>query len=544
MTVYSNVVKHRMSAKLAVICAGAGVVLALAAWFLPVHLRALDMRVLRAAGSGPTVSDAATELARQNHFGAADLLRQAARRQKLPVSADLDKALAARPPAAPMTEVFIRTHAREAELARLQASSITAVRALLQTRALNNTRLFAPSSSSAGQAFDTAVVVAGCLIDQGDITGTLRSAIEAAAASANANNDTAPLEHMLLDTLSLGERLNLDQAGVFLSNIQEPETFSVLAEATRNAGSSLPTLFAAVVLSGQPHAVASYLRDYNDTALHDLAASLPYGSGAMTELLTRQERLYGAIPANENQLARSLDSFCLRETGFALTLKCLFYLLGGFFLAEAAHYARPQPTARERPLEVRGVHYARESLFAVGFLLVVLLLSEPFLAQGSQKMEIRLHLPTVGGLIVSGTASAKSLMPMNSSNTTLLTLLLFFVLQALLYVACLVKLAEVKRQNVAPRVRLKLLENEEHLFDAGLYLGFCGTIVSLILASLGITGWSLMAAYSSTSFGIIFVSIFKIFHLRPARRELLLQSEEDRPTTEAVVMTPSLATMP
>jgi hypothetical protein len=32
-----------------------------------------------------------------------------------------------------------------------------------------------------------------------------------------------------------------------------------------------------------------------------------------------------------------------------------------------------------------------------------------------------------------------------------------------------------------------------------------------------------MAAYSSTSFGIIFVSIFKIFHLRPYRRQLLLE---------------------
>ena len=74
-------------------------------------------------------------------------------------------------------------------------------------------------------------------------------------------------------------------------------------------------------------------------------------------------------------------------------------------------------------------------------------------------------------------------------------------------------------------MKLKLLENEEHLFDAGLYLGFVGTIISLILVSLNIIQFSLMAAYSSTSFGIIFVSFFKIFHLRPARRKLLLEAE-------------------
>jgi uncharacterized membrane protein YdfJ with MMPL/SSD domain len=89
------------------------------------------------------------------------------------------------------------------------------------------------------------------------------------------------------------------------------------------------------------------------------------------------------------------------------------------------------------------------------------------------------------------------------------------VLQALIYIACLVKLAEIRRQNVTPRFKLRLLENEDHLFDAGLYLGFVGTIVSLILVSMGVIKFSLMAAYSSTSFGIIFVCVFKIFNLRP-----------------------------
>ena len=91
------------------------------------------------------------------------------------------------------------------------------------------------------------------------------------------------------------------------------------------------------------------------------------------------------------------------------------------------------------------------------------------------------------------------------------------------------KLLAHRRQNVPPRIKLRLLENEEHLFDAGLYLGFCGTIISLILVSLGLIAPSLMAAYGSTSFGIIFVSIFKIFHLRPARRKLLLEAEGAQP---------------
>jgi hypothetical protein len=111
------------------------------------------------------------------------------------------------------------------------------------------------------------------------------------------------------------------------------------------------------------------------------------------------------------------------------------------------------------------------------------------------------------------------------NDVSLITLLLFFVLQGFLYSASVIKLADIRKQPTSARIRLKLLENEEHLFDAGLYLGFVGTIISLILVSLGITKPSLMAAYSSTSFGILFVSFFKIFHLRPVRRRLLLESE-------------------
>jgi hypothetical protein len=132
---------------------------------------------------------------------------------------------------------------------------------------------------------------------------------------------------------------------------------------------------------------------------------------------------------------------------------------------------------------------------------------------------------------------------MDTQNLNLVMLLLFFVLQGLIYCACLVKLAEIRRQKVPARVQLKLLENEEHLFDAGLYLGFAGTIVCLILVSLAKFQFTLMAAYSSTSFGIIFVSVFKIFNLRPARRLLLMQAEAQTRSPEAArTGAPSLVT--
>jgi len=69
-----------------------------------------------------------------------------------------------------------------------------------------------------------------------------------------------------------------------------------------------------------------------------------------------------------------------------------------------------------------------------------------------------------------------------------------------------------------------------------------GTIIFLILVSLNIIQFSLMAAYSSTSFGIIFVSFFKIFNLRPARRKLLMEAEAVPDESVGVTSRPSFAT--
>jgi hypothetical protein len=49
-------------------------------------------------------------------------------------------------------------------------------------------------------------------------------------------------------------------------------------------------------------------------------------------------------------------------------------------------------------------------------------------------------------------------------------------------------------------------------------------VASLIFLAVGVVEASLMAAYASTLFGIIFVSLFKIFHLRPLKRRLILSS--------------------
>ena len=110
---------------------------------------------------------------------------------------------------------------------------------------------------------------------------------------------------------------------------------------------------------------------------------------------------------------------------------------------------------------------------------------------------------------------------------TTIILLLFFLIQLMVYVFGLIKLVEIKKQENRAGLKIRLLENEENLFDLGLYIGLSGTVIALILLTLNIVQASLIAAYASTLFGIIFVAILKVCHVRPYRRSLILKEEAD-----------------
>jgi hypothetical protein len=90
------------------------------------------------------------------------------------------------------------------------------------------------------------------------------------------------------------------------------------------------------------------------------------------------------------------------------------------------------------------------------------------------------------------------------------------------YLTCLWKISEIDRQDMPPPLKLRLMENEENLFDSGLYVGMIGTATALVLQVLGIIEPNLLAAYSSNLFGIVCVALVKIRHVRGYKRRLIL----------------------
>lgn len=556
----------------ALLCTSLGLGLVLSGFLVPIHLRAIDSRVLERAGK-KTLSglEQGLSLAKELHLGAAEMFFKVAQtqqwsgREKLGMA--IGDAVASRPSilvlggpeprietlfvpgntapgtvrtgakalSEPVSELLVREKNRAKALELLRGSPRGGVQELLRTRGLTNTFLLPPSSSSSGQAFDTAVALSGLLLELNHLSPGLSNELVSLAFDAFRGGHSQRYEQALLDVMSLGQRLDWNQLTEFVSPVSDVEGLRLLAALIRRSESDLPVLFCAVQITRRPVQLTTYLMNYSESGMNDLGAALRLGTGAVKELLQRDQRIY------YSRLSRHLAlDYCWLMPWFALALKWSMYFAGGFFLALAGHFLWPRPRPIEAPLYVRGFHTAREALFGLGFLAIILLVTEPFLSLDTQRINFpfRLQLPVVQGAVVSGLANVK---PSIMNQISLLTLLLFFVLQALIYTACVVKLAEIQRQMISARLKLRLLENEDHLFDAGLYLGFVGTIISLILVSLGVIKPSLMAAYSSTSFGIIFVSIFKIFHLRPARRKLVLESEAN-PESSAPTAAPRLAT--
>ncbi|HTL16640.1 MAG TPA: hypothetical protein VL793_05350, partial [Patescibacteria group bacterium] len=67
------------------LCAIAGLALLAVGLVIPAHLRAVDPALLKIAGQGtPSLVSRGLELAGQNQLGAAQLLSQAARQERLP----------------------------------------------------------------------------------------------------------------------------------------------------------------------------------------------------------------------------------------------------------------------------------------------------------------------------------------------------------------------------------------------------------------------------------------------------------------------------
>jgi hypothetical protein len=433
-----------------------------------------------------------------------------------------------------VTDIVLPRANREVLLQFLSGSSNYAVQELLKVRELAGWKSFMPVNTPAGHPLDASILTLALLVQSDAFSPELTRALPALVADARAGNRARQdeLEDLLLAVLSLSRRMDWTQLAELSACMSSPEELASAARRAVADWDAFPTIYAAALLYGNYEPVEHWLAGHAEQGFVALEQTLPHGRGALDMLFTSDKDPY--IPP---ALVRHLDSalswarpdavldFALHNPRGALYLKNLFFLLSGYTLALAlACFLRFCGVQNSANYKLRRPMLALENvLVAAAFTILLWLVVEPNL------LRLNVEKPAVAVFDLSTAFSdpSKNTQSMNANpldQASILSLLLFFIVQSIVYVLCMMRLNRIKAAKASAQVKIKLLENEEFLFDLALYVGLGGTVGSLVLLSMGIVQASLVAAYCSTLFGIIFTAILKIVNIRPFRRAMILES--------------------
>jgi hypothetical protein len=537
----------------------AGAVIVVFAWLLPVSLKSVSRGLLRSAGEGtPSLSASGRDLVESEKLGPARFFLDASRAVGDPGTADLERALgklASRqpglvawggwdpsldpvfdlrkgPPGAASTPILtfmLPEHARDAVRGYLANSGSLGVQAVLKTHDVTRTGRFVPANRAGGQPLDALILLTGLLYQGEHLSAPLQREVRGLAEGAVERNELGELETFYMDLLSLGRRLDWTQLGELLKRTESVRTVGEYALLSRTAPDQLAFIYSAALLSNSADQVASYLIQYGKAGAEDLRFALSCGRGAVNLLLQR------GVPLNRSPgpAMGAAAALVLEHPRLMLAMKYAGYILGLFLLLRGLDL---WIVSSAGPSAAGANQHARAGVLAVVLSALLVVATEPFLLKAAPASEYRVLL----ALPMLATAAAATPAPSNSTTipatmetSTLVSIGIFAVLQVVMYMTCLRKIREIETQDATPLLKLRLMENEENLFDSGLYVGMMGTAAALVLQVLGVIEPNLLAAYSSNLFGIVCVALVKIRHVRGYKRRLILDAQKVTPAPAA-----------
>jgi hypothetical protein len=529
----------------------AGLALAVGAWMLPANLKSVSPALLKAAGSGtPTLSGCGKDLVEAEKIGPAELVLAAARAAGDPGAPDLARSLArlaARQPSfvawggwdpaldpvfdlrtpsghaesTPVLTFLIPEKARARLLAALSNSGSLGVQDLLKVRDLPSTGRFVPATKPGGQPLD-ALLLLTALLYQGDrLSPPLQRELRGLAEDALEKKDLGALEPFLLDLLSLGRRLDWGQLRALLQRTDGTRAVSEYSQLARVAPDRFALIYAAALLTGSADRVASYLIEFGEPGAEDLRLALSDGQGAA--------RLLVAHPVPVNRTAGpalgAAAALVLAHPQLMLAAKYLGYFLGLFLILRGLDRWAISPAGAGG--SGASVPHVRAGLLAFLLAGLVVAATEPYLLKAAPASGYRpvVRIPMLAIANGAPPPSPTSTTHIAMDASTLLSIGVFALIQVVMYAVCLRKIDQINREDRPPLLKLRLMENEENLFDSGLYVGMMGTAAALVLQVLGVIQPNLLAAYSSNLFGIVCVALVKIRHVRGFKRRLILENE-------------------
>ena len=427
--------------------------------------------------------------------------------------------------AVPLAELLALSRNRALLHEFLSGSSDAIVLEMLKTREAVGWGTLMPLNTAGGAALDAAVLTSALLVQAGFVEGSLLRELDVLAMRVNRVelDAVAELEVFYLAMLSAAQRFNYMSLGEWVKQAPTALAFEKATHELRGLDEQRMALFySAALLSGEPLAVADYISAFPESAWGDLEKVLPMGGGALDIVINEQRPVYVA-PAWLAWLAiapsGSLCEFILVAPELALGVKLLVLAIGSFLLAFGLRCLFQSQRSFHGSI---GLQFSQNLILAICMVIALISATEPSIFAQDVNEPGKLYLEFQFNASVANLGTDT----MNIGaidQITVIILLIFFVMQLIIYAGCLVKISQLKRAPMPADTKLELLENEDYLFDLGLYVGLAGTVVSLLMLAMGVVQASLVAAYASTLFGIIFVALLKILNVRPFRRRLILE---------------------
>ena len=423
----------------------------------------------------------------------------------------------------PIIPILIPEKNRATVARFLAASRSGNVAAILETRAITNFAQFAPALGPGGQPLDATILMTALLADSNQLNDRLATSLKALAEVAPKNTaERQALEIFYLDLLSLGKRLNWVQLAELLKLCPDTKTVHFYADQAKTSPELFPTIYTAAALSRQPEQVAALINRFGRTSVSDISFALLTGVDALAELLRRQV----PIRASKTTTTDTLVSLSLNFPRIAVILKIICFLIGVALMVHGIGLLFPPPPGLAETAPA--IPFVRTGTLALGICILLVLASEPFLFTKGPRPDYQFEIAVPGSpqTPVPSLGKPTPTKPVMDI-TTIFSIVLFVLIQVFVYVVCLTKISEIEGQNLPALLKLKLVENEENLFDTGLYVGIGGTAAALVLQTMNIIDANLLAAYSSNLLGIVCVALVKIRHVRPFKRRLIMDAAKD-----------------
>ena len=440
--------------------------------------------------------------------------------------------ISSRPAASePFYNILALSDNRKKLLEFLNQTQTGLVRKFVELRSLNST-LLPPVFTSAGAPLEAALLTSALLAKTGDFNPSFQKDLSITLEKMKGDSAKKDeFERYCLALLVFEKDMDWTQIRSLIphyNSLVQIYDFAKVYNAAPDVESK-KILLASLMVCGDTDACRNYLLNADIDRWADLKFAFLNGEGSLKFLLDQGKPIYKdswlvkRLSEICDPLRIKLGPFAASNPVWALILKVVLSVLGGYFFIRG--FLRIFSSRRDTPSWHSPLALLRGFIEAVVVAAVFLSFLEPdtlnVKIENGQTPELRFAFEKIVNNI------EKDTMNFQTDSATLAAIGIFLIIQFLVYVICVIRLAAIKRTKVPAKLKLRLLENEDNLFDLGLYIGLTGTVFSLILLSLGIFNASLMAGYSSTLFGIIFTAIVKVVHLRSYKRKLLIEEAKE-----------------